>query len=428
MTRLLRSCLMAVAGVYLLSGCGVDGSSDAEPIALVPGAGVEETPAGDEETSQPSPAAFDTVSMITQIVDGVFVANYAALSESAASFAASDGSLKSYCSAIGTDQEGAAFDSARDQWRLTMAAVQATEMHVLGPTANNEDSLRSRVHSYGAGKLSTCGVDQSVVLAEEVGFDVASRSINQRGMGAIGYLLFNENLTHTCASQVPETKSWNERPKSERRIKRCELATKIAIDVAEAASIIDVDWRTYRASFVNQDNAGDSLQLITDGLFALDKLVKDLKLTVPTGFSKDCSARTCPQLVESPYSENSYKNVRDNLLSFRNIFSGDGGLGFDDYIDNEGFPDVSKRFLENINAAIAVVDAADASISVEVASIKTAADETACTNAFAAPDQPSQLNACRLAGSIKRITDDLKIDFVTIVGVMIPDSAQSDND
>ncbi len=42
---------MAVAGVYLLSGCGVDGSSDAEPIALVPGAGVEGTPAGDEEAS-----------------------------------------------------------------------------------------------------------------------------------------------------------------------------------------------------------------------------------------------------------------------------------------------------------------------------------------------------------------------------------------
>jgi predicted lipoprotein len=142
----------------------VDGSSDAEPIALMPDAGVEETPAGDEETSQPSPVAFDTVSMITQIADEVFVANYVALSESAASFAASDGSLKSYCSAIGTDQEAAAFDSAQDQWRLTMAAVQATEMHVLGPAANNEDSLRSRVHSYSAGKLSTCGIDQSVVL------------------------------------------------------------------------------------------------------------------------------------------------------------------------------------------------------------------------------------------------------------------------
>ena len=79
-------------------------------------------------------------------------------------------------------------------------------------------------------------------------------------------------------------------------------------------------------------------------------------------------------------------------------------------------------------ATLAVIDIADASVNTEVASIQTVAQETACTNAAAAPDQPNQLNVCRLAGSIKRITDDLKIDFVTIVGVMIPDSAQSDND
>ena len=149
---------------------------------------------------------------------------------------------------------------------------------------------------------------------------------------------------------------------------------------------------------------------------------------VPTGISAECSALTCPRLVESPYAENSYQNIRVNLLSFRKIFKGADGLGFDDYIDNEGFPDVSERFLDNIVATLEVIDAADTSINAEVASIQTVADETACTNASAAPDQPNQLNVCRLAGSIKRITDDLKIDFVTIVGVMIPDSAQSDND
>ena len=168
--------------------------------------------------------------------------------------------------------------------------------------------------------------------------------------------------------------------------------------------------------------------MITDGLFALDKLTKDKKINVPLGLIDECSARTYPKLVESPYAENSYANVRANLLSFKKIFSGGEGFGFDDFIDNEGFPEVSLRVIENINATVAVVDAAEVSIRAEVASISTVADETACSNAFAAPDQPSQLNACRLAGSIKRVTDDLKIDFVTIVGVMIPDSAQSDND
>ena len=34
----------------------------------------------------------------------------------------------------------------------------------------------------------------------------------------------------------------------------------------------------------------------------------------------------------------------------------------------------------------------------------------------------------QINGAIKRVTDDLKIDFVTIVGTSIPDSAQTDND
>jgi len=166
-------------------------------------------------------------------------------------------------------------------------------------------------------------------------------------------------LDHTCAPQVPETQSWNSRSDSERRLKRCELATRIVSDVADAASTIESDWQDFRAEFINQDNAGDSLQRLTDGLFALDKLTKDQKLTLPTGLSGDCSALTCPKLVESPYAENTYQNIRTNLLSFRKIFTGIDGLGFDDYIDNEGFPDVSERFLDNIVATLAVIDSAD---------------------------------------------------------------------
>ena len=424
----LRRLLLLGVGVFFLSSCGVDGSSDAEPVASPPVAESGESSGEAEAPTTPEVKEFDKVSMITQITDEVFIKNYASLNGSAALFSEAEGSLKTYCDSIGTDQELSARDAAQEQWRVTMADVQATEMHAFGPVAENGGALRNRVHSYDFGTLSTCGIDQAVVLAEGDGFDISTRSINQRGMSAIEYLIFNTDLNHTCASQVPETQSWNTRPDSERRAKRCDLAVQVAKDVAAAAREIDVEWQAYRTGFIKQDNAGESLQLITDGLFALDKLTKDKKINVPLGLIDECSARTCPKLVESQYAENSYANVRANLLSFKKIFSGGEGFGFDDFIDNEGFPEVSLRVIENINATVAVVDAAEVSIRAEVASISTVADETACSNAFAAPDQPSQLNACRLAGSIKRITDDLKIDFVTIVGVMIPDSAQSDND
>ena len=428
MISFIRTLLLVAIGTFFLAACGVDGSSDEDSNQPTPDASSEDS-GGDSQPVTDSPSAgFDPVSMITQIVDEVIIKHYQTLSENASSFSVGEESIATYCNAIGTDQETTRREIVQDQWRSLMADVQATELHVVGPAADNGGALRNRLHSYSEGPLSTCGVDLSVVLAEDDSFDIKTRSLNQRGMGAVEYLLFNPVLDHTCAPQVPETQSWNSRSDSERRLKRCELATRIVTDVADAASTIESDWQDFRAEFINQDNAGDSLQRLTDGLFALDKLTKDQKLTLPTGLSGDCSALTCPKLVESPYAENTYQNIRANLLSFRKIFTGIDGLGFDDYIDNEGFPEVSERFLDNIVATLAVIDIADASVNTEVASIQTVAHETACTNAAAAPDQPNQLNVCRLAGSIKRITDDLKIDFVTIVGVMIPDSAQSDND
>ena len=171
------------------------------------------------------------------------------------------------------------------------------------------------------------------------------------------------------------------------------------------------------------------MQLLTDGIFALDKLVKDLKLGVPLGINSSCSKIACPEIVESIYSENSFANIRVNLVAFRDLFTGAAGSGFDDFITEEGFPEVSARFTENTDAAIAIIDGVSGgSLYQEALSINSESQATACNNAFADPDTSSDLVGCRLTGAVKRITDDLKIDFVTIVGVLIPDSAQADND
>ena len=60
--------------------------------------------------------------------------------------------------------------------------------------------------------------------------------------------------------------------------------------------------------------------------------MKDLKLGVPLGINASCSAVACPEIVESIYSANSFANIRDNLVAFRNLFTGAEGSGFDDYI------------------------------------------------------------------------------------------------
>ena len=410
---------LALFFVTMLAGCGVDGGSDSEPISAP-------TP---ETGSSPEPVEeFDPVLMVSEITENVILPQYAAAANATEAFASETGTLSAYCDAIGTAEETSAFGLVQDDWRATMSTIQAIEMHAIGPVAENENALRNQILSYSAGKLSTCGIDISAILNEAGNFDVTARSLNQRGFGAIGYALFNSDLTHSCASQVPETQGWNERSEDERRIARCNLARVIAEDVASAATEVNEDWQTFGATFSSEDNVGDSLQLLTDGIFALDKLVKDLKLGVPLGINASCSAVACPEIVESIYSANSFANIRDNLVAFRNLFTGAEGSGFDDYIREEGFSDVSARFLDNTDAAIAIVDSATSTLHEESLSIVSNSQTSVCNNAFADPDTPSDFVGCRLTGAVKRITDDLKIDFVTIVGTRIPDSAQADND
>ena len=313
-----------------------------------------------------------------------------------------------------------------------MTAVQTTEMHVFGPVADNGEALRKRILSYADAPLSTCGVDISVVLAGDEGFDIQSRSLNQRGYGAIEYLLFNEDVTHTCAPQVPATADWNELEETERRLKRCDLARVIATDAADAAATVadrwDPDGGDHRATFLDPETTGDALQHLTDGIFAMDLLVKDRKLGIPTGIHDDCSSAACPGLVESPYARNSLANIRANAVSFKSLFEGGEGLGFDDFIVNEEFADVADRFATNTQAVIDYIDDIDAALYDQVLSIQEDDRGTECLNAFSGPDIRAELSACALVGLVKRVTDDLKIDFVTIVGVALPGGAQTDND
>ena len=450
-----RGGLLALALFFMLSGCGVDNSTDpaieATPVETSPENGVEdgedasqepspaedepgdgspeESPPADEPSESTEPSDFNQTSMINNIGENVIAPNYVSLAEAATNFASPGGALAAYCNAIGGSGEAAALLEAKSGWRNVMNAVQAVEMHPIGPAAENEGFLRHRVNSYASGPLSPCGIDQCAASVDDPGFDITSRSLNQRGVGAIEYLLYEETLQHRCSVGNPITEGWNDLGETDRKSDRCLAAQLIAEDLAGAATLTRDRWSEYLSEFGSESNIGASTQLMTDAFFVLDKLVKDQKLGLPLGINPTCRLTTCPDSIESEYSLNSLINVRDNLVSFKNLFSGADGQGFDDFIRAEGFPEVSERILGNVNNAISIANSLTGSLLEESSRITSSAEETACSNAFASPDSASSdYGACRLTGAVKRVTDDLKIDFVTITGTNIPEGAQSDND
>ena len=425
--RVLLGALFALA----LAGC-VDSSREPEQARPAPPPPPAAGDDDEEEEEVEQEEEFTSLNMLTNLVDAVIVPNYVALADATSAFADDDGRLAGYCEVIGSDTEDAARTEAQDGWRDAMAAVQTTEMHVFGPVADNGEALRKRILSYADAPLSTCGVDISVVLAGDEGFDIQSRSLNQRGYGAIEYLLFNDDLTHTCAPQVPATADWNELEETERRLARCDLARLVATDAADAAATVADRWEPdggdYRATFLDPETTGEALQHLTDGIFAMDLLVKDRKLGIPTGIHDDCSETACPELVESPYARHSFANIATNAASFKTLFEGGEGLGFDDFIVNEEFGEVTDRFVANTQDIIDYLEDIDEALYDQVLAIEEDDRGTECLNAFAGPDLRAELSACTLVGLVKRVTDDLKIDFVTIVGVALPGGAQTDND
>jgi hypothetical protein len=203
-------------------------------------------------------------------------------------------------------------------------------------------------------------------------------------------------------------------------------------DIAVASTLIHDSWTSeaepFRDAFLDPTQLGDNFQLMTDALFYIETFSKSQKLTIPLGIDDKCTSLTCSELIESPYSETSLRNLEINANEFLTIFNGGEGLGFDDLIVDEGFADITQRFQTQLADVNERINGSTDSLVDQIGKPESAGTDTDCINAFANPDSQSSYSACSVAGLIKKVTDDLKIEFVTIVGVAIPGRVQSDND
>ncbi|MGK0440457.1 MAG: putative lipoprotein [Pseudohongiellaceae bacterium] len=375
---------------------------------------------------------FDYSAMFANLADNVILPNYQQLATQANALADDNGALASYCSVIGSAGETAALSAAQADWRELMIAWQPTELHVVGPASDNDNALRNRINSFAETSLSSCGIDQSVVLSQSVGFDLSTRSNSQLGLGALEYLLFNSSLDHTCPPQIIETTGWDTRPDNERKLWRCKHAQKLASDIASASQSLLTTWQgdggNYRSAFINPNNNAVQLKALSDALFAIEIDVKDNKLGIPLSLKSDCSQVACPQQTESFYAEQSLASIGGNLKGFEQIFFGVGGSSFDDIIIAEGFADVASNFQSLTTNAIDFNNSMSSSLFDQATAIVASGSDTDCLNSAANPDSDQTVPACSLHGYLKRITDALRTDFVTIVELDLPSRAQADND
>lgn len=385
------------------------------------------------------------MSLFTNLADNILMPGYAEFASGSAAFAAEAGPLASYCSNLGTPDESAALSAAQAAWADLMTQFQATEMFQIGPVTDRSGFYRVLVHSYGATSgVDTCLVDRNVVRAQGTDFNLNDATVsgpNTRGLTAIEYLLHTPGLDATCATSNDQTVAWAAFSDAEKKSARCDYAQLIARDIASIGEEVHQAWLpaggNYRNTFINAD-AQTTLQSITDALFYFEKITKDTKLGIALGIKKlgvlptdRCDALACPERVESPFSNHSLNNIKANLETFWQLYTGLDGEGFDDIIAAANMSSINQAFATDVNSALSLIDEMiiqGDSVLEQAQAIVSSGSHTACANSNANPDSVKTVTGCSLHGLLKRISDRLRTDFITLVNVKLPDSASGDAD
>jgi len=375
----------------------------------------------DGDSTPPPDDGFDRSALLADLGEDVVVPTYRAFDSDVDELVVA---VAAYCDALGGDGEAAALETSRQAWRDAMVSWQRAEVMLFGPAAMNENTLRDRVYSWPL--VSSCAVDQDVNEKRlDSGFDISTRLTNRRGLDALEYLLFADSLEHTCPSQAaPE--GWAGLADDERRAARCAYAADATADLAvQSQTIIDA-WApeagNYLADFVGAgtegssfDSAQEAINVVSDALFYVDDEIKDMKLGATTGITDNsCNTPQAPCFddLESPYANHSLENLIANMEGVQLVFlsgaPGQDGVGFDDFLTALNAGDLATSMAGELESAL------------------TLAGELSGTLRSSLEDDYDGVVAVHSA--IKVFNDDLKTQFLTILGLDIPEAAAGDND
>jgi len=407
---------IALSSIFLLSACGEETTSSS-------GAGFSTE---DLNTN----TDFDQGKLIENIVDNVITPTYQQFATVAA---VQKQVINDYCqqeSAL-LENEGSAEQVndtkllAQAGWRNAMNSWQHAEMMQLSPLLISDGALRNNIYSWPI--QNTCGVDLDVTYfkinsVNGQPYDIANRTASRKSMVALEYLLFNENLAHTCTGlTVPET--WNNQTDQYRKVARCEYAVEVASDIELNSQALLTAWLGNGTDVVGYANelkaAGtegsefetdhNAVNKLSDALFYIEGFTKSAKLAEPLGIQfNECGSQVCPEIVESKYSNHSLENIINNLRAFKQLIQGNGGIGFRDYLIDVGDTITADSLDADIDQVLASVEAYQLSLA-----------ETLESN----PAQVEQTHT-----EVKSITDTLKSDFINSLALELPVTAAGDND
>jgi uncharacterized protein len=316
-------------------------------------------------------------------------------------------------------------EAARAAWREAMKSWQRAELFRFGPAASSIEpggaDLRDEIYAWPL--TGRCRIDEQTVDRTYAEATFPDTLITGRTMDALDYLLFYEGLDNGCGSTsaINALGTWAELSEAQLRQRKDEYALAVIEDVVARTEALVTAWSPNGGDFMGDiTSAGEggstypdvqaAANAISHGLFYLEKEVKDLKIGRPVGLTM-CEMATCPAALESQYALASTSHLVENLAAFRLAFTGCGmpdGAGFDDWLTEAGADELRIRMLAALAETEALVATFDQPLQVVLA------------------EEPERL--AELHATLKGVTDLLKTEFVSVLNLELPMSAEGDND
>jgi predicted lipoprotein len=337
------------------------------------------------------------------------------------------GELKAAAEALEARPDAGTQQAAREAFHRAMEAWQVLEPMQVGPAAPRSlpggAELRDNIYSWPL--VSRCAVEEQIVSRGYQSPNFSSTLVSRRGLYALEYLLFYEGSETECSSSsvIVADGTWAALPAEEREARKRAYAAVVAANVRQRADELVAAWEAGKGDFSRTlETAGPgnavyassqaALNSVSDALFYVEETVKDKKIARPLGL-RECSADTCPELLESPFARRAKQNIAANLVGYRRLTEGCGanfeGMGFDDLLRAVGTEAVAAKLVERVQAAQAALQ------GVEEADLAQALTQ-------------DKASVRAVYDGFKGVTDVMKTELATVLDLELPTAVEGDND
>jgi predicted lipoprotein len=334
--------------------------------------------------------------------------------------------LADKAAAYADDPGAQTLEAVQGAWYRALKHWQIEELFRFGPGAPAMEpagqGLDDQIYAFPL--ISRCTTDEMIVDQAYENGGVARVLPNGRGLAALEYLLFYSGGDNACASfhRINAQGLWAALSPDELQRRRQLLTRAIADDVRAQAATLFEAWDPQRGDFGHQlanpgsgsayANEQAALNAVNSGLFYVDIVVKDAKVGRPAGLINCSQGDDCAALAESPYARVGKDFTAANLQGLRLLLSGcaadNAGLGFDDWLRAVEMGGLADDLLAALDDAQRQVENFDGRFE----------------DAFAA--DPGRI--APLYAALKTITDLLKTQFISVLDLELPMTAEGDND